>query len=201
MEFYLIGYSGHAYVVIESALANSSEVLGYFEQNEKTNNPYKLKFMGPEDSIINTKTDSNLYFVGIGNNLLRENIFNKLTGKNFTNIIDLSARVSTTARLKTGIYIGNNACVNALSTIGKGVIINTGAIVEHECAIDNFAHIAPGAILCGNVTVGKNTFVGANAVIKQGVKIGDNVTIGAGSVVIKDVTNNTVAYGNPLKKI
>ena len=35
----------------------------------------------------------------------------------------------------------------------------------------------------------------------QGIHIGSNTTVGAGSVVVKDVTDNVVAYGNPCKVV
>ncbi|KOY50669.1 hypothetical protein I602_229 [Polaribacter dokdonensis DSW-5] len=47
--------------------------------------------------------------------------------------------------------------------------------------------------------VGVGSFVGGNAFIKQGVKIGRNTIVGAGSVVLKDVPDNVVVYGNPVK--
>lgn len=202
MTFYIFGYSGHSFVVIESALSNNFKVLGYYENEEKNNNPYSLQYLGP-DEILKNKTDAgNIpFFIGIGENAIREKIFETFDKRlSFTNIIDKSANVSFTAQLKEGIYIGKNACVNALSKIGNGTIINTGAIVEHECTVGDFTHVAPGVVLCGNVSIGKRTFIGANTVIKPGIIIGDNVTIGVGSVVTKNISNNTIVYGNPAKK-
>ena len=37
--------------------------------------------------------------------------------------------------------------------------------------------------------------------VLPGVTIGNNVTIGAGSVVTKDIPDNSIAYGNPCKKV
>lgn len=202
MKYYLIGYSGHAYVTIESAFACKYEVLGYFETEEKKQNPYNLSFMGTDENLMNNNRFNEIpVFVGLGDNSLRSRIFEKLKHQKFINIIDPSANVSNTVLLNEGIYIGKNACVNALSKIGKGAIINTAAIVEHDCDINDFVHIAPGAVLCGNVKVEKNSFIGANSVIKQGITIGSNVVIGAGSVVVKNVPDAGMYVGIPLRKI
>ncbi len=202
MDYYLIGYSGHAFVTIESALASKLRIKGYFEAEEKKLNPFNLKFIGKEEIILsNSQYREASFFVGIGDNKLRANLFKKLNPYNFINIIDPGSNVSNTSQFGKGIYIGKNSCINALSRIGDGVIINTGSIVEHECEIQEFSHIAPGAVLCGNVKIGKHSFIGANSVIKQGVCIGDDVTIGAGSVVLRDVLSDSVVYGNPAKKI
>lgn len=54
---------------------------------------------------------------------------------------------------------------------------------------------------CGKVKIGNNVFIGMNTTILKGVTIGDNVIIGAGSVVTSDIDSNSVAVGNPCKKI
>ena len=56
-------------------------------------------------------------------------------------------------------------------------------------------------MLAGNVCVGENTLIGSNSSIKQGITIGNNVIVGAGSVVIKDIPDNGVWAGNPVRRI
>lgn len=51
------------------------------------------------------------------------------------------------------------------------------------------------------ITVGNNVWFGGNVTVLAGVEIGDNVVIGAGSVVIKNISSNSVAVGNPCKVI
>jgi maltose O-acetyltransferase len=58
--------------------------------------------------------------------------------------------------------------------------------------------------LTGNaqpITIGNDCWIGGNSIILPGVSIGSNCIIGAGSVVTKDVLDNTLAAGNPAKKI
>lgn len=48
-------------------------------------------------------------------------------------------------------------------------------------------------------TIGDNVTLGANVVIIGNIHIGNNVIIGAGAVVVKDVPDNVVVVGNPMK--
>lgn len=76
----------------------------------------------------------------------------------------------------------------------------------------NAKHIGDNCIIKNNTTIGNvnednsqrpwigdNVFIGANVVIFGDIKIGNNVTIGAGSVINKDVPDNAVVVGNPMK--
>lgn len=202
-RLFLIGYSGHSFVVADSANDAGYKLCGYFENRQKDYNPFQLDYLGTEDNFdfSNFKSDSEL-FIAIGDNFIREKVFKKLSARvDWSNIIDPSANVSKHVELGKCVYIGKNSSVNAICRIGNGVIINTAAIIEHECNIEEFSHVAPGAVLCGNVTVGAKSFIGANSVVKQGVKIGKNVIIGAGSVVIKDVEDGMIIAGNPAVQI
>lgn len=51
------------------------------------------------------------------------------------------------------------------------------------------------------IKVGNNVWFGAGVQVMPGVTIGDNVVIGSGSVVVKDISSNSVAVGNPCKVI
>lgn len=195
----LIGYSGHSFVVLESAVNAGHQISGYYDTEEKKLNPYQLKYSGTDSDLLNLQTRSDIhYFIGIGDNQIRKKLFEKFATLNWINIIDPSAKVSSTAKLGKAIYIGKNTSVNALATISTGTIINTGSIVEHECRIGEFVHIAPGTTICGNVEIGNNTLIGAGTVIRPGIRIGSNVIIGAGSVIVKNIPDQTMAYGSPL---
>lgn len=48
-------------------------------------------------------------------------------------------------------------------------------------------------------TIGNNVVLGSNVVIIGDVNIGNNVIIGAGAVVVKNVPDNCVVVGNPMR--
>lgn len=201
---YLIGYSGHAYVVIEALDKSQYSLEGYFDFHEVAQNPYNLSYLGNEQANeFMSIVKKGCVFPSIGANNIRERLITFLNTKNIAqaNIVAPRAIVSETAVLGKSIFISQGAIINAFAEIGDGAIINTGAIVEHECKIGYFTHIAPGAVLAGSVTVGYRTFIGANTVVKQGVKIGNDVLIGAGSVIIKDVPDGKKIIGNPGREV
>lgn len=201
---YILGYSGHAYTVIDTALTMGYDVAGYFDNTEKKNNPFILKYMGSEDSSdFKNKVKDKPCFPAIGNNTIREKLVTFLTINDIQQetLIHESAVINTHVKIKNSTLINAGVVINSMSSIGSGCIINTNATIEHECQISDFVHVAPGTVFSGNVSVGKSSFIGANSVLKEGIKIGENVIIGAGSVVLKNVPDNQKWAGNPAKRI
>ena len=196
----IVGYSGHSFGCVEVAIEQGFSIIGYHDVLEKVSNPYKLKYLGHEDTI----DYDNKPFIAIGDNSIRRKIYEKLRLNNIslnTTLIHSNTIISKSSLIEEQTFISAGVIINPQVKIGVGCIINTGAILEHECIVNDFSHIAPGAVLCGSVTVGSNSFIGANAVIKQGIKIGNNVIIGAGAVVLKDINSNTTFVGNPAIEI
>ncbi|WP_218937259.1 NeuD/PglB/VioB family sugar acetyltransferase [Aequorivita sinensis] len=196
-----IGYSGHAYVCIETAQQMGYEIIGYYDVKKVEENPYDLSFLGNEEGFENNE---GFLFGSIGDNKIRQHIYDKISKIKkgvFTSLIHPTAIISNTVVIEDNTLVSAAAIVNALSVIETGCIINTGAIIEHECHIKAFVHIAPRAVLAGNVTVRKRSFIGVGAVVKQGITIGKDVIVGAGAVVVKDIPDNQVVVGNPAKQL
>ena len=196
----LVGYSGHGLVVADTAIENNLNLIGYTEKSIIEVNPFMLEYLGNESSPDFKGWDLDAAFVlGIGDNLLREKIYNyiKNKGKKVISLINKTSFISRFATIGDGVFINRNVTVNAFANVGNNVILNTGCIIEHECQIYDNVHIAPGAILAGNVKIGTGSFIGANSVIKQGVAIGNNVVVGAGTVVLSNISDGNKIVGNP----
>jgi sugar O-acyltransferase (sialic acid O-acetyltransferase NeuD family) len=201
----IIGYSGHAYVIVESLINLNMQIFGYMDREKKNENPYNLQYLGSERTensldLLGTRD----YFIAIGNNIVRKEINIFFRSKNIhspMSIVDPSAITSQTSIIGAGCYVSAGAVINGRAEVGDGSICNTACIIEHECRIGTFVHIAPGAVLAGNVEVGDQSFIGANAVVKEGIRIGRNVIVGAGTVVLNDVPDHVTLVGNPAQII
>lgn len=198
----LIGYSGHAYVVLDTLKANGRSIVHYLEKEEKKANPYGLKYSGPEAGREGQELlGQHPYFIAIGENDLRAKIDQVIKGTLASAIIHPKAIIADLTDIGDGTLVAAGAIVNPLAKIGRCAIINSGAIVEHECRVGDYAHVAPGATLLGNVSIGERTLIGGNAVVLPGVIIGPDCTVGAGAIVRKNVPAGTIVVGNPARKL
>jgi acetyltransferase-like isoleucine patch superfamily enzyme len=89
-----------------------------------------------------------------------------------------------------------------LIKIGDNVTITRGvSFVNHDGGVALFRSEFPGLNVYGKIKIGNNVFIGINTIILPNVTIGDNVVIGAGSIVNKDIIDNVVVAGVPVKFI
>jgi acetyltransferase EpsM len=200
----LVGYSGHGLVVADTAIENQLNLVEYAENSIVQNNPFHLNYAGNEsDNDFFEINKEAKYLIGIGDNTIRERIYNLIIEKQceILTLISQSVSISKTASIGIGTFVNKNVVINSFAIIGNNVILNTACIIEHNCVIADSAHIAPGAVLAGNVTVGERSFIGANSVIKQGLTIGKDVVVGAGTVVLKNISDGQKIVGNPSRFI
>lgn len=83
----------------------------------------------------------------------------------------------------------------SLLEIGDNVTITNAAILTHDASMYNWVHKSKIA----KVRIGSNVFIGYGSIVMPGVTIGNNVIIGANTFVNKDIPDNMVAVGSPIK--
>lgn len=193
-KLYMYGASGHGLVCADIARAVGYDEIIFLDDTPKMDG--EINALCFDDEL--EKYD---IFVSIGSAKARKRVSNKVVnaGFNLISLIYPSAVISSSAVIEKGVCVMPNAVINANAIIKEGAIINTGAIIEHECFVGDFAHICPGAKLAGNVEVGQAAWVGIGSCAIQGIKIGENAMIGAGSVIVRDIPQNSKAYGNPAR--
>ena len=146
----------------------------------------------------------NKFTLGIGNPLLRQDMYNKFSsiGGLFTSTISHNADIgSYNVELSDGINILSGVKISNDVKIGKGVMIYYNSVITHDVIIKDFVEISPSVTILGRAVINENTQIGSGSIILPDVIIGQNVLIGAGSVVTSNLPNNCIAYGVPAKII
>ncbi|EST90319.1 hypothetical protein T233_00622 [Vagococcus lutrae LBD1] len=91
-----------------------------------------------------------------------------------------------------------------LISIGNNVVIASEVLfITHDVMHHMFNNIEKGttSYKMGSIVIGDNVFIGSRATLLPNTKIGNNVIIGANAVVTRNIPDNSVAIGNPIKII
>jgi sugar O-acyltransferase (sialic acid O-acetyltransferase NeuD family) len=161
------------------------------------------KIMGV-DVIPQSKFDPTLYkvVVAIGDPSLRKRVVESLPSQTeFATIIHPNAIISKWVKIGEGGIITAGTILTCNIEIGKHAHLNLHTTIGHDCLIGDFFTTAPAANISGNCNFGDCVYLGTNSAVRQGVKICDNVTVGMGGVVVKDITEEGVYIGNPVKRL
>jgi len=101
---------------------------------------------------------------------------------------------------KDKLKLGYKTDIGAFTYINakNGVIIEDYVQIGSHCSIYSVSTIDNKE---GKVILKKNCKIGSHSVIMPGVTVGENSIIGAFSFVNRDIPDNTVAVGVPVKVI
>lgn len=100
-----------------------------------------------------------------------------------------------------GFYANHNCIIldGAPVTIGDDVLLAPNVAIYTAGHPLHFQLRSEGIEYALPVRIGNHVWIGGNTVINPGVSIGNNVVIGSGSVIHKDVPDNVVVVGNPMR--
>ena len=101
---------------------------------------------------------------------------------------------------KDGLKLGYKTDIGAFTYINakSGVIIEDFVQIGSHCSLYSVSSIDDKE---GKIILKKNCKIGSHSIIMPGVTIGENAIIGAFSFVNKDIPNNVVVAGVPIKII
>ena len=107
---------------------------------------------------------------------------------------------------KMGVKVGENCHIfntvidkvaPSLISIGNNTTITNAKILNHDATTKKVL----GYSKAGPVIIGDDCFIGWNTILLGPCKIGNKVIVGAGSVVTKNIQDNSVVCGNPIRRI
>jgi len=101
---------------------------------------------------------------------------------------------------KQNLKLGYKTDIGAFTYINAkyGVLIEDHVEIGSHCSIYSVSTIDDKK---GQVTLKRNCKIGSHSVVMPGVKVGENSIIGAFSFVNKDIPDNVIAMGIPVKII
>jgi len=155
-----------------------------------------------QEASVYFKTIDNKFTIGIGNPILRKQLYDKFTclGGEFISTISPKSTIGHYGNIiEDGCNIMTGTVITSDIIIKRGVLINLNCTIGHDSFIGEFVELSPGVHISGNCNIGDYTFLGTNTTVLPKLKIGKNVVVGAGSVVTKDLPDNCLAVGVPAK--
>lgn len=104
------------------------------------------------------------------------------------NIIDPQSRISPTANLGQGIFVGYSAYIAHSTVIKDHCQIHYNSAVNHGVTMGKNTILQRAAAITGNVTVGDDVYIGLCArILQSGGSVGDGSCIMSGVLVFRDV--------------
>lgn len=197
----IIGASGHGKVVADIAMEmNKWEYIAFIDDNRSLKKSLGLDIIGSTSDLLKY-IDEYDFFVGIGDNYIRERLQEKLThlGATIPKLIHPTAVIGRDVYIGEGTVVMPGAIINCSTKIGKGCIINTSATIDHDNLIEDYVHISPGVNLAGTVKIGKRTWIGIGSIIINNIDISCESLIGGGSLVAENIYEMGKYKGSPAK--
>jgi len=164
----------------------------YYEEGQFKTLPLS-KFNKDEYEII----------IAISDSKIREKIVQKLPSetKYFTYIHPSVQIYSNDVIIGEGSIICGGCILTTNIKIGKHSQLDRNTNIGHDSIMRDYFRSSPGVIVSGNCKIGNHVYLGTNSSIREKINICDNVTIGLNSGVVKDINEEGVYVGLPVKKI
>lgn len=136
--------------------------------------------------------------VTIGNNV-RIGDYTRILCTGSLKKLGIGFKIGDNCRIGDNCFFG---CAGGIS-IGNDVIMgqNVRFHSENHNYNDSSTQIRMQGVSHKGIKVGNNCWIGSGVVILDGVSIGDGCVIGANTLVNKDISNNYVAVGSPVRLI
>jgi sugar O-acyltransferase (sialic acid O-acetyltransferase NeuD family) len=156
----------------------------------------------PVISLSEFNSRTHKVVIAIGSPVEREKITQMLPANTrYATVIHPSVVMSKWVEIGEGSVICAGTILTCNIKLGKHTHLNLHTTVGHDCVTGAFFTAAPAVNISGNCSFGKNVYCGTNSSFRESLKIANNVVIGMGAVVLKDITEQGVYVGNPLRRI
>lgn len=197
------GFAKEVYSLIKSS--TSFNVVGFIEKNptsKEINFFLHTKPIFDEEYFISNFKGENVC-VGIGNPVLRKDIFQKFQDFKFPNLIHKNTVLdSDNIRMGFGNIVTSGCILTTCIELGNLNVFNLNTTIGHDTKIGNYNVFNPSVNISGNCQIGDCNFFGVGSVVLEKKRIGNNSILGANSTLLKNMEDDVVYVGSPaiLKK-
>lgn len=171
----IIGAGGHACSITDIVLEQGDYGLVGFVDDAYPDleSVWEFPVLGKVDAAAGLRAMAEYAFVAIGNNRVRESLFQVLANAGFKlpNIVHPRAIVSSRAILGRGVAIMAGAVVGTEASLGDGVIVNAGAVVDHHARVEDFGHLGVNTAMAGGSQLGYGAWMQAGSALGYGVEV------------------------------
>lgn len=185
----VVGAGGHGRSVAEAAvLSDQFEVVGFLDDRLLVGTTvFNAVVLGSIASMSQHLAAIDQAIVALGNNTLREKIFQQLTeaGFKFASVVHPRSIVSPSASLGAGSVVMAGAIVGTEASLGIGTIVNCGAVVNHQAKVEAYGHLGVNASMAGGTVLGRNAWMQAGTAIGFGVCVSPGSILQPGVSVMK----------------
>lgn len=209
----LIGASGLAAEVAESARRSGREVLGCVDDNPALAGgtlPGGVPILGTTDALSTFEALSDREPSGIvvcvGHGSIRRGVVERLarwgvTETRFATVVDEHAVVPAGTVIGSGSILLAGVVITAPIRIGAHVVVMPHVTLTHDVILADFVTLAAGVQLGGKVRVCSEAYVGMNASVRQGVTVGRRATLGMGAALLGDQPEDETWAGVPARRL
>ena len=135
--------------------------------------------------------------IALGDPALKRRFLSEFPGRQWATIIHPLARVHDSAVVGEGSFIGANAYVEPLSSVGAHTILTAGSFVAHDSKVGSFTLFGGNACTGGLAIVGDDCIIGTGAAVSPRTSVGNGSKLGSGSAAHFDIPAGCTAVGTP----
>lgn len=194
-NFYIIGAGGlgREMAATLSCLKEDSNyrLIGFIDDNHPAGTAINgIRVLGGNDYLKTIKSGNIL--IGVGNPIVRENIFVQLSTNDtllFPTVSHPHARIHAKefVAIEQGCYIADGCILTTNISIGKFTYLLPGVSLSHDTNIGNFCTLMPGVRISSGATIGNSVTIGTGSIIAKPVFICDGAIIPPGSIITSNI--------------
>jgi UDP-3-O-[3-hydroxymyristoyl] glucosamine N-acyltransferase len=198
MKILIYGTKSSAKFIAETiSESHNFEILGFIGNEKESKELFNKKifqdyyFLGTLKDVDHLKKlheDLKGFIVGVGDPILKEDIYYELenTGLISVNAISNKSSIAKDVKIGTGTVVGNGSIISSGTIIGNNTFVGSNTTIEYGVNISDNCIIRSSCVIGASSSIMRCVSINSSSVIYPEINIGKNQQIDEGSVIKKD---------------